>query len=740
MRETNKEFINSNYTIQGENLDEVSILAAANSKFIKTEQSNQIKQEITIKNDLVINNNRLNNKLIEKNSEFAKTEQLHYSFNINTEFINKEQIPKKNPSVLSIALFNRKKKPKIANDLIDENFAWLKAKHDLASVEEFLLTHIKLLDNKGFYKGGFSYDEKTLEIAKNIINFDKNRSANLAYILSKPNYSNKELGSIKIEISSLENFPQFQKIYEANSAKEVMLCVGGPAACDQALIASIIPEIANKIDKIIFATRDYKESNVAHSAKQYHIRHANALNADPHLTGRHIIRSVIKRLFLGMKSLDIVKSNFLKIDVNLTLNPRILGIYLGNEINAIKQNIRSLRKKLTEHDINRISAFLGGEFFTILEEKTATKFSARNQGKQKHPTAIHCTFNKEEAAQAEVENKLLEKINISHKELSTKEIKSFFGENNKIYKAYGYHSDTHMIFDTYGISRDLAVKNGVEWQENVEIKQVLLTQDSDGEPKVAGVVDREGNFTYVSKLHFSGVYKVDYVYDSAAHSASFLRQKISEAENSLAIEKPLRNSMTTATGVSINAIFKKRANIGEISVTNSHWTKIAEDDEHMLVRITGGGNTGSECYNPAYALNVIANTRRIFGDDLIGILSTYGCSRAVNAKNSTEWAEIAKGFVVSYGKGGTGNTKRHFEALKALHKLGFSKELTNFCNDYKSSRGGKLGDALNKIIKLSNDDFSYSSIAKTKRRLGFSNKISLTEIVKIILSLPRIIF
>ena len=76
------------------------------------------------------------------------------------------------------------------------------------------------------------------------------------------------------------------------------------------------------------------------------------------------------------------------------------------------------------------------------------------------------------------------------------------------------------------------------------------------------------------------------------------------------------------------------------------------------MRATAGGNTGSEEYMPAYFLNLCANTRRIFGESFIGIVSSYGCSRAVNYKNSTQFNELAKGLLISYGKGGTGNTKR----------------------------------------------------------------------------------
>jgi len=42
--------------------------------------------------------------------------------------------------------------------------------------------------------------------------------------------------------------------------------------------------------------------------------------------------------------------------------------------------------------------------------------------------------------------------------------------------------------------------------------------------------------------------------------------------------------------------------------------------------------------------------------------------------------------VISYGKGGTGNTKRASEAYKALKYLGFGKELNDFFARYKDDR------------------------------------------------------
>ena len=91
---------------------------------------------------------------------------------------------------------------------------------------------------------------------------------------------------------------------------------------------------------------------------------------------------------------------------------------------------------------------------------------------------------------------------------------------------------------------------------------------------------------------------------------------------------------------------------------NSHWTIIDYDDEYALVRATAGGNTGAEKYMPAYFLNLTANTRNIFGEAFVGVLTSYGCVRSINYKNTTQFADLADGLVISYGKGGAGVTKR----------------------------------------------------------------------------------
>lgn len=142
------------------------------------------------------------------------------------------------------------------------------------------------------------------------------------------------------------------------------------------------------------------------------------------------------------------------------------------------------------------------------------------------------------------------------------------------------------------------------------------------------------------------------------------------------------------------------------------------------MRVTAGGNTGSENYKPSYFLNACENTKRIFGDDFIGVYSVYGCPRALNARNSTEYALIARDTIISYGKGGTGNTKRHLEAAKILIEMGYKDQIINYFNSIDKNE--RIGDKILDTVTNRNV-FFFNNIKRTNKRMGFDTKTTLPE-------------
>ncbi len=261
---------------------------------------------------------------------------------------------------------------------------FLYGKNDLKSIEEFVKFHGENVRKKKDVKGMFTSDPLTINIAKEVLKISgdpKEHELNFfeKKIFSQPSHSSNEAGSVLVKISDIRDFPNYEQQYEVSKDKNVMLCVGGPAAEDQVVLASIITKIREKLHNIIYATRDYKESNVNHSAKQSHARHGNALNADKNLTGHALLPTLIARSFFGTTLEEALEPDYRKIDVKFTLSLKKLRIYFGNELNWLKQEYKKFRKSLTEHDVNRLESILSQEIMNVVENQADVKISGGAQ-------------------------------------------------------------------------------------------------------------------------------------------------------------------------------------------------------------------------------------------------------------------------------------------------------------------------------------------------------------------------
>ena len=102
----------------------------------------------------------------------------------------------------------------------------------------------------------------------------------------------------------------------------------------------------------------------------------------------------------------------------------------------------------------------------------------------------------------------------------------------------------------------------------------------------------------------------------------------------------------------------------------------------------------------------------------------------VNLKNSTEFSKIAGGAIISYGKGGTGNTKRHIEAAFGLMMLGFEEEVVDHFNKFTTKRGKPVGDDLLECYKIADKiGFFHDNIKRTSQRMGYDDSFSPEEML-----------
>lgn len=147
------------------------------------------------------------------------------------------------------------------------------------------------------------------------------------------------------------------------------------------------------------------------------------------------------------------------------------------------------------------------------------------------------------------------------------------------------------------------------------ISYILFAEDESiaGKARLAGVITGSGQFIYASHLHLSPDYKAKFEFGEAKRS-SFFRNLANKMKNQLGVSSLVpQHRLTVATGTSVNALIRNNARLKKIiatygmtpqfAVTSSHWTMLAHNDSYILMRITGGGNTGCEDYNPAYFLN-----------------------------------------------------------------------------------------------------------------------------------------
>lgn len=170
-----------------------------------------------------------------------------------------------------------------------------------------------------------------------------------------------------------------------------IVSIGGPSATDQTLLGCLIDPIREKND-IHFYNRNYLETNVWHSANQSHARHGNALNADPVLSGRHLLPLVFKRMLFKTSVDDVSKFDYIKVDVKLN-NPKYCIEYVKNEYNGIKQMIKSFLGQTNEHDINRLESLVSQEIQKVMEKKTGLVFTSDHGRAKSDSMAIHLIFS-----------------------------------------------------------------------------------------------------------------------------------------------------------------------------------------------------------------------------------------------------------------------------------------------------------------------------------------------------------
>lgn len=469
--------------------------------------------------------------------------------------------------------------------------------------------------------------------------------------------------------------------------ERVAIYVGGPGSMVAAALDSVVA--AHKsgvgVGKVIYATYSFEHSNARSSAYYFHLRHSNALDADPTVRGPIILREFARRLVIPTQQVVAEAREHLdykKIDISLdgllsspahcanTVAIILLG-FVHTARNVILEETGF--QHLTDWVRNRAYSWHSIPVFRFLEleanrlgvcttQGNAPSLLIGQESDRTLPRALHVVFDEASALRTEEENAQLLDVNgIVSRKLSRDELSAAMGgDARNIHTAYVYPQDGRVSAEMNVILRDVVRATGNTWREGLAVEKVLV----DGQ-KVRGVVFRSAITderwyqpctSLVLSLGYTAQYEVQGPIPAQTTVLGRLRSLVSHLQWKLGWRNPI-GAITVASGGS--GYFLVRGKIPIIGTQNSHWTEVAYSPQAdvTLAKLTGGGNIASEYIPVTYPLNNLEHIRRMFGDRFIDVLSLDSCPRSINPQNDVQFYRLAPGLIVVAGLGGTGMTK-----------------------------------------------------------------------------------
>ena len=469
---------------------------------------------------------------------------------------------------------------------------------------------------------------------------------------------------------------------------DLSIYAGGPGSMVGAALDSVIssthPSPRGKLDKpskVMYVTYDFEHSNARSSAYYFHVRHSNALNADPLVRGHRILYHFMWRQLISREKLIIEARKLPYLKVDLSLNSilsdaahclrtvRILSGGLWHTIwNVAVEKVNPMQ---TDWVRNRSYSQYSVCILRYLESAASQLGVCSTTGGKPSllvgtesdtatPEAIHVVFDEEGARHTEKDNAMVFKTNqIKSRALTETELTQVMGgDKGQIYKAYVYPGDGRIPADMNLVLRDIVEKSGNSWREGVAVESVFVDGKGVRGVEFRNVVTGEMWYTPCSSVVLSLGYTSSYEFELPQRNSlgNQVRCMVSSLEKKLGFLSPVPNTITAA---GCSGYFLVKGRIPIVGAQNSHWTEVAYSPEKdiTLAKLTGGGNIGSECIPATYVLNNLEHLRKLFGDRLIDVLSIDSCPRAVNPQNDVQFYQVAPGFVISLGLGGTGMTK-----------------------------------------------------------------------------------
>lgn len=466
----------------------------------------------------------------------------------------------------------------------------------------------------------------------------------------------------------------------AGRARPIAVFAGGPAAKIAALLCALQGQDA---PLPVFFVDGAEQSNESGSASYEHINHANALSAEFDNSGLAIFMTAFRRGLLGEMDAEIaLKPEYRRVDLwPKGIAFRDILIYMQYEIHGVIQRTMRRFGRMNEHDKSRLASKISSRVLSFLEERTGVRLRMQ----ESTPRAFFLYMTRSQWQAAQEENRHLQKtLALEIRGLSHEALVQGYGvdvlETVCGGDVFPQNSCIRHGFDR--LVADALSRLGGNYRARMRIREIYLAEhDAAGQAGPCAVAARVEDLS-TGCMSFQ---PLDHLGLSLGSSATYhyhpdlaggpLARWIGDC---LKLGWPVPYQ-TIATGVTIQVLFRitdkqRYRSLPFTGMKQTHFVEIASDADHVLVKLTSGGNIGLPVYSRSYAISALANLLRIVtpnsGLTFVDVVCAWPCMRGINGANNGQIVRLGNNFAVRFGEGGTGMSKMGSNAQSILDLVG----------------------------------------------------------------------
>lgn len=466
----------------------------------------------------------------------------------------------------------------------------------------------------------------------------------------------------------------------AGLARPVAAFAGGPAAKIAALLSALQGQAA---PAPIFFLDGAEQSNESGSASYEHINHAHALNADFGNSGLAIALTAARRALFGERdAAAALKPGYRCIDLwprGVTL--RDVPIYLHYELHGLKHRMMNRLGRFNDHDRSRLAGKLSTRVLSVLEARAGVGLRMPAAP----PRAFFLYTNQAQWRAAQRENRHLQKtLQLKVDGLSRDTLLEAYGKGvlDAICGGDLFPENNCIRHGFDGLVADALARLGGSYRARTGIREIYFAGGSAAEtadPQAVGLriedfTTGRTSFQPLDHLGLSLGPSATYHYHPQMAGAPISRW----LDGALEPRSPVPHQ-TIATGVTMQVLFRivdrqRHRAFPFTGMKQTHFVEIGSNTEHVLVKLTAGGNIGLPVYSRSYAISALANLLRIVTPDsglsFVDVVCAWPCTRGINGPNNGQIVRVADNCAIRFGEGGTGMSKMGSNAQTILDLVG----------------------------------------------------------------------